>query len=85
MIAPSPIRVLVADDQALVRGGFSVLLGSSADLEVVGEAADGVQAVAMARELVPDRDVAKRHYPNVVIDNATIDEIMLLYVKGEKV
>ena len=54
MIAPSPIRVLVADDQALVRGGFRVLLDSSADLEVVGEAADGVEAVAMARELVPD-------------------------------
>ena len=35
------IRVAVADDQALVRGGFSVLLGTADDIEVVGEAADG--------------------------------------------
>jgi DNA-binding NarL/FixJ family response regulator len=54
MMARSPIRVLVADDQALVRSGFRVLLDASADLEVVGEAADGVEAVAMARELTPD-------------------------------
>ncbi|MGV8084461.1 MAG: response regulator [Coriobacteriia bacterium] len=49
-----PIRVLVADDQALVRGGFRVLVDSAPDLEVVGEAADGEQAVALAREVQPD-------------------------------
>jgi DNA-binding NarL/FixJ family response regulator len=54
MMAPSPIRVLVADDQALVRGGFRVLLDSAADIEVVGEAADGVEAVSIAREVQPD-------------------------------
>ena len=48
------IRVLVADDQHLVRTGLSALLGAEADLEVVGVAADGDQALAMARELVPD-------------------------------
>jgi DNA-binding NarL/FixJ family response regulator len=44
------IRVLLADDQALIRAGFHVLLDSADDLEVVGEATDGAQAVAMARQ-----------------------------------
>jgi len=48
------IRVLVADDQALVRGGFRVLVDSAADLEVVGEAADGAEALALVRILKPD-------------------------------
>jgi DNA-binding NarL/FixJ family response regulator len=43
------IRVLLADDQALIRAGFRVLVDSAPDLEVVGEAATGVEAVAMAR------------------------------------
>jgi DNA-binding NarL/FixJ family response regulator len=44
------IRVLLADDQALVRAGFRALLEVQDDLEVVGEAADGAQAVALARK-----------------------------------
>ena len=48
------IRVLLADDQALVRAGFRVLLQSAPDLEVAGEAANGEEAVALARELRPD-------------------------------
>jgi DNA-binding NarL/FixJ family response regulator len=48
------IRVAVADDQALVRDGLRVQLGLVADLEVVGEASTGVQAVALARRTVPD-------------------------------
>jgi DNA-binding NarL/FixJ family response regulator len=48
------IRVLVVDDQALVRGGFRLILESQPDLEVVGEAADGREALAKARELRPD-------------------------------
>jgi DNA-binding NarL/FixJ family response regulator len=48
------IRVVVADDQALVRGGFRVLIESAADLEVVGEASDGTEAVALARKQRPD-------------------------------
>jgi DNA-binding NarL/FixJ family response regulator len=43
------IRVLIADDQALVRAGFRVLIDSAADLEVVGEAGDGREAVELAR------------------------------------
>ena len=48
------IRVLIVDDQALVRAGFRVLLEAADDLEVVAEATDGMQAVALARELTPD-------------------------------
>ncbi|MEV8586363.1 response regulator transcription factor [Streptomyces sp. NPDC051180] len=43
------IRVLLADDQALLRSAFKVLVNSEPDMEVVGEAADGAQAVALAR------------------------------------
>ena len=48
------IRVLLADDHALFRGGVASLLAAESDFEVVGEAADGRQAVEMARDLMPD-------------------------------
>ncbi|MFC5823251.1 response regulator transcription factor [Nonomuraea insulae] len=48
------VRVLLADDQALVRAGFRVLIDSASDLEVVGEAADGHDAVRLARETGAD-------------------------------
>ncbi len=48
------IRVLLADDQALVRGGFRALLDARDDIEVVGEAADGHEALEEARRLLPD-------------------------------
>jgi DNA-binding NarL/FixJ family response regulator len=48
------IRVLIADDQRLVRSGFRMILGADPELEVVGEADDGVEAVAAARTLQPD-------------------------------
>jgi DNA-binding NarL/FixJ family response regulator len=48
------IRVLLADDQALVRAGFRALLDSEEDLRVVGEASDGREAIELARALVPD-------------------------------
>jgi DNA-binding NarL/FixJ family response regulator len=48
------IRVLVADDQALVRSGFRMILEAREDIEVVGEAEDGGEAVELARRLEPD-------------------------------
>jgi DNA-binding NarL/FixJ family response regulator len=48
------IRLLIADDQALVRAGFKMILDAETDLEVVGEASDGREAVDRIRELRPD-------------------------------
>ena len=47
------IRVLIADDQALVRGGFASILSTQDDIEVAGEAADGARAVELCRLLSP--------------------------------
>ncbi|WP_328973260.1 response regulator transcription factor [Streptomyces sp. NBC_00239] len=49
-----PIRVLIADDQPLVRRGLALILAPDPDFDVVGEAADGAQAVALAHRLRPD-------------------------------
>lgn len=48
------IRVIIADDQELVRAGFAMVIGSQPDMEVVGQAPDGAQAVALAESLHPD-------------------------------
>ncbi len=50
----NPIRILVADDHALFRGGLGALFHSVPDTEVVGEAATGAEAVALAADLLPD-------------------------------
>ena len=52
--APPATRVLVVDDQALVRGGFAMILEAEPDLAVVGEAADGIEAVRLVAERTPD-------------------------------
>lgn len=51
---PEPIRILIVDDQSLIRMGFRMVLDAEADLEVVGEAADGIEAVAAVRARRPD-------------------------------
>src|SRR6202165_240707 len=48
------IGVVIADDQALVRGGFRVLVDSAKDMEVLGEAGNGAEAIALALQYVPD-------------------------------
>mgnify|MGYP000273141937 CR=1 FL=1 len=48
------IRVIIADDQELVRAGFAMVIGSQPDMEVVGQVPDGAQAVALAESLHPD-------------------------------
>ena len=48
------VRVLIADDQQLIRDGFRMILAADPDIEIVGEASNGAEAVALARELHPD-------------------------------
>ncbi|MDF3145780.1 MULTISPECIES: response regulator transcription factor [unclassified Streptomyces] len=50
----SPIRVVIADDQQMVRQGFTVLLNTKPDIDVIGQAVDGLDAVAKVAELTPD-------------------------------
>ncbi|HEY2543340.1 MAG TPA: response regulator transcription factor [Gaiellaceae bacterium] len=59
------IRVLVVDDQPLVRSGFRMVLEERPDLELVGEASDGVQALELARELDPDVILMDVRMPNL--------------------
>jgi DNA-binding NarL/FixJ family response regulator len=61
----TPIRVLLVDDQTLVRAGFRALLGSEPDLEVVGEAVDGAEAVTLARATRPDLVLMDIRMPHV--------------------
>jgi DNA-binding NarL/FixJ family response regulator len=80
------IRVLVADDQPLVRSGFRMILDERDDLELVGEAEDGEQAVALARELDPDvilMDIRMPHLDGVeatrrLVDANTRSKILVL-------
>jgi DNA-binding NarL/FixJ family response regulator len=70
------IRVLLADDQALVRAGFRSLLDTEDDIEVVGEASDGQEAIDLARRLVPDVVLMDIRMPGV--DGLTATRILAL-------
>lgn len=64
-------RVLVADDHPVVRGGIVALLGTADDLEVVGEASTGLEAVELALQLVPDVVLMDLRMPGIDGDEAT--------------
>jgi DNA-binding NarL/FixJ family response regulator len=61
----TPIRVLVVDDQALVRTGFRMILDAEDGIEVVGEAADGLEAISVAAEVQPDVVLMDIRMPNL--------------------
>ena len=59
------VRVLIAEDQALVRRGTSVLISMEPDMEVIGQACDGIEAVTMAGQLRPDIVLMDLHMPRL--------------------
>ncbi|WP_022900054.1 response regulator [Humibacter albus] len=69
-----PIRVLIADDQAVIRAGFTTILGAQPGVAVVGEAADGGEAVRLARERHPDVVVMDVRMP--VLDGIAATEAL---------
>ncbi|QLQ35608.1 response regulator [Micromonospora robiginosa] len=74
--APRPVRVLLADDQPLLRTGFRMVLGVEDDLDIVGEAGDGVEAVELSRRLLPDvvlMDIRMPRMDGVAATRAIVD------------
>jgi DNA-binding NarL/FixJ family response regulator len=72
------VRVLVVDDQELVRSGFRLILSSAEGVEVVGEASDGAHALSAARSLRPDvvlMDVRMPHVDGITATRAITDEL----------
>src|SRR6202023_141687 len=65
------VRILIAEDQALVRRGTVVLLSMEPDMEVVGQARDGIEAVEMAQRLAPEIVLMDLHMPRLSGEAAT--------------
>ncbi|MEU0551709.1 response regulator transcription factor [Micromonospora sp. NPDC005979] len=76
-VAPArPVRILLADDQPLLRTGFRMVLGAEGDLDVVAEAGDGVEAVELSRRLLPDvvlMDIRMPRMDGVAATRAIVD------------
>jgi DNA-binding NarL/FixJ family response regulator len=80
------IKVLITDDQALVRTGFRMILDAEDDIEVVGEAADGLEAIAATKEQPPDVILMDVRMPNMngieatreIVDKEDADPIRVL-------
>lgn len=79
------IRVVLADDQALIREGFRAILERSDDIEVVGEAADGIEAVELARRMRPDVIVMDVRMPRLDGIAATASVIADASLPGTRV
>ena len=77
------IRVLLADDQELVRAGFRMILETQADIQVVGEAGDGVEAVAATRRLQPEVVLMDIRMPN--LDGLQATEQLMAARSGSRV
>jgi len=70
------VRILLADDQPLLRTGFRMVLGAEQDLDIVGEAGDGAEAVDLARRLLPDvvlMDIRMPRLDGVAATRAIVD------------
>ncbi|CAM5242795.1 DNA-binding response regulator [Streptomyces spiroverticillatus] len=81
--SPTPVTVLIADDQPLVRRGLSLILSPDPGFEVVGEAEDGAQAVALAHQLRPDVVVMDIRMP--VLDGVAATERLAAELPGCRV